>query len=71
MITGRDLIEQLKGKALGAKLLLPCNMFRDGEEVFLDDVTLSEVKESLQVEVDIVKSSGQDFIESIIGEKYE
>ena len=71
LITGRDLIEQLKGKALGAKLLLPCNMFRDGEEVFLDDVTLSEVKESLQVEVDIVKSSGQDFIESIIGEKYE
>ena len=71
LITGRDLIEQLKGKVLGAKLLLPCNMFRDGEEVFLDDVTLSEVKESLQVEVDIVKSSGQDFIESIIGEKYE
>ncbi len=71
LITGRDLIEQLKGKPLGTKLLLPCNMFRDGEEVFLDDVTLSEVKESLQVEVDIVKSSGQDFIESIIGEKYE
>ena len=41
-------------------------MLRDGEEVFLDDVTVEEVKESLQVEVDIVKSSGQDFIEAII-----
>ena len=71
LITGQDLIAQLKDKKLGTKLLLPCNMFRDGEEFFLDDVTLSEVKESLQVEVDIVKSSGQDFIESIIGEKYE
>ena len=71
LITGQDLIKQLKGKELGTKLLLPCNMFRDGEKVFLDDITLNEVKESLQVEVDIVKSSGQDFIESIIGEKYE
>ncbi len=71
LITGQDLIAGLQGKELGTVLLLPCNMLRDGEEVFLDDITLAEVKESLQVEVDIVKSSGQDFIESIIGEKYE
>ena len=41
-------------------------MLRSGEDVLLDDVTLSQVKESLQVEVDIVKSSGQDFINAII-----
>lgn len=66
LITGQDLIAQLKGQALGSKLLLPCNMLRDGEEVFLDDVTLTQVKESLQVEIDIVKSSGWDFVETII-----
>lgn len=66
LITGHDLMEQLKGKDLGARLLLPCNMFRSGEEVFLDDVTLSDVKETLQVEADIVKSSGRDVIEAII-----
>ena len=66
LITGQDLMEQLKGKELGSRLLLPCNMFRSGEEVFLDDVTLSELEESLQVEADIVKSSGMDFIEAII-----
>ena len=66
LITGQDLIAQLKGKELGSKLLLPCNMLRDGEEVFLDDITLSNVKESLQVEVDVVKSSGQDLIEAIL-----
>ena len=71
LITGGDLIDQLKNRLLGTRLLLPCNMLRDGEEVFLDDVTVSEVKESLQVEVDIVKSSGQDFVHSIIGEYYE
>ena len=66
LITGQDLMEQLKGKELGSRLLLPCNMFRSGEEVFLDDVTLSELEETLQVEADIVKSSGMDFIEAII-----
>ena len=66
LITGQDLIAQLKGQMLGSKLLLPCNMLRDGEEVFLDDVTLDELKESLQVEVDIVKSSGWDFVERIL-----
>ena len=66
LITGQDLIAQLEGKELGSKLLLPCNMLRDGEEVFLDDITLSNVKESLQVEVDVVKSSGQDLIDAIL-----
>ncbi len=66
LITGQDLMEQLKGKPLGDTLLIPCNMLRDGEEVFLDDTTLTEVKETLQVEVDIVKSSGQDLIEAMI-----
>ena len=66
LITGRDLIAQLRGRELGERLLLPCNMFRSGEEVFLDDVTLSEVEEALQVRADIVKSSGQDFVEAVL-----
>lgn len=66
LITGQDLINQLKGKPLGECLLLPCNMLRDGEEVFLDDISISEVKEALQVEIDIVKSSGQDLIEALL-----
>lgn len=66
LITGRDLIEQLKGQPLGDVLLLPCSMLRDGEEVLLDDVTITDLKEALQVDIDIVKSSGQDFVEAII-----
>lgn len=66
LITGRDLIAQLRGQELGDRLLLPCNMFRSGEEVFLDDVTLAEVEEALQVRADIVKSSGQDFIDTVL-----
>ena len=66
LITGQDLMGQLKDKNLGERLLLPQNMLRCGEEVFLDDVTLTELKKSLQVQVDIVKSSGQDFVDCIL-----
>ncbi len=69
LITGQDLIRQLRGRELGERLLLPCNMFRSGEEVFLDDVTLSEVEEALQVEAYIVKSSGRDFMEAVIAKE--
>lgn len=66
LVTGQDLIGQLKEKELGDALLLPCNMLRSGEKVFLDDITLEEVKEALQVQVDIVKSSGYDMIECLL-----
>jgi len=67
LITGKDLIGQLKGRPLGDRLLLPVCMFRSGEEVFLDDVTRQEVKTALQVPVHIVKSSGYDFVDAILG----
>lgn len=66
LITGQDLIAQLKGQDLGDALLLPCSMLRSGEKVFLDDVTVTELSDALQVPIDIVKSSGQDFIEAVL-----
>lgn len=68
LITGQDIIKQLKGKALGERLLLPVNMLRDGTDVFLDDVTVGEVEKTLQVPVDIVKSSGYDLLSCMLGE---
>ncbi len=68
LLTGRDLIAQLKDKKLGKRLLLPQNMLRSGEEVFLDDVSLSELEKALQVQTDIVKSSGYDFVNAVLGE---
>ncbi len=67
LVTGRDLIRQLKGKVLGSRLLLPECMFRSGEEVFLDDVTRAEAETALQVPVNIVKSSGQAFVNAVLG----
>lgn len=66
LLTGTDIIAQLKGKELGRVLLLPQNVLRSGEDVFLDDVTVGQMESALQVPVDIVKSSGQDFIDAIV-----
>lgn len=68
LLTGQDLLAQLKDRELGDKLLLPCNLLRSGEEVFLDDMTLTELKNALQVKIDIVKSSGQDLLDAILKE---
>jgi NifB/MoaA-like Fe-S oxidoreductase len=44
-------------------------VLRSGEDVFLDDMHVFELSETLQVQTDIVKSSGWDFVEAIMGEK--
>ncbi len=67
LITGQDLIAQLKDKDLGDNLLLSCTMLRSGEEVFLDDITLKELELALQVKTRIVQSDGRDLVYAIIG----
>lgn len=66
LLTGQDILRQLTGQALGERLLLPQNVLKSGEAVFLDDMTLSEMEKALQVRIDIVKSSGQDFVDAIL-----
>ena len=71
LLTGQDIIAQLKDKELGECLLLPENVLRSGEEVFLDDVTLTDVQNSLQVKTDVVKSNGYDLMYKLLGVKPE
>lgn len=66
LITGQDLRNQLADKELGDVVLLPNNMLRSGEEVFLDDMTVTELAEALQIKVKIVGSSGQDLINAVL-----
>ena len=68
LITGTDLIEQLRGKALGSRLLIPDNMLRAGERVFLDDVTVDQVEQALEVTVvPVPADSGFDLADAILG----
>ncbi len=66
LLTGQDLHRQLQGQDLGDRLLLPCCMFRSGEEVFLDDWTVRELEERLQIPVTVVDSSGEDFLDAVL-----
>ncbi len=54
LLTGQDLIKGLQGKELGDELLLPSVMLRQGEKIFLDDMTLQELSSSLNVSIRIV-----------------
>jgi NifB/MoaA-like Fe-S oxidoreductase len=66
LLTGQDILAQLKDKPLGDKLLMPQNVLKSGEQIFLDDMTVDELEKALQVPIDIVKSSGQDFVDAVV-----
>ena len=66
LLTGCDIMAQGKELPLGRRMLLPENVLRSGEQVLLDDYTVQDLEKTLQVSVDIVKSSGYDFINKIL-----
>lgn len=68
LLTGQDLREQLRGKDLGEQLLLSSNMFRSGEEIFLDDVNVHDLERELQVPITVVDSGGEDFLDAVLGD---
>lgn len=66
LITARDLMAQLKGRSLGERLLIPCNMLKADEDVFLDDFSVADVENALQIGVHVVKSGGRDLLEAMV-----
>ena len=66
LITGADLREQLKDRELVEKILIPCNMLRSGEDVFLDDLTVDDIREALGTELVVVDEPGADLVDCVI-----
>lgn len=66
LLTGQDIINQLKNKELGEYLILPEVLLRSGEMVLLDDLTIDDLQKALQKEIRIVKSDGASFIDTIL-----
>jgi putative radical SAM enzyme (TIGR03279 family) len=71
LLTGTDIIAQGREFVLGERVLLPENVLRSGETVLLDDYTLEDLQTALQVPIDVVKSSGYDFINVILKRNVE
>lgn len=67
LVTGGDLIEQLKGESFGRALLIPRSMLKADEEVFLDGVTREEAQAALNTRI-IPVTSGEDLVEIVFSE---
>jgi len=68
LVTGGDIIDQLKDKELPRELLIPSVMLRQGEDCFLDDVTVRDIEEALKVKIRVVSNDGNDLIKAILNE---
>jgi len=67
LLTGQDLKEQLTEKALGEELLIPRVSLRNEGDKFLDDITLEELSEYLNIKVSPVENDGYKLLEKISG----
>jgi len=67
LVTGRDLLSQLRGQELGDLLLIPSCMLRSGERVFLDDLTIDEISDGLGVRVEALRSGGDALVRAMSG----
>ncbi len=67
LLTGQDILAQLEGISLGDELIVPDSALRDGEEVFLDDITVSELSEKLGVTVTACLADGYELLEKFLG----
>ena len=65
LITGQDLVAQLKGRDLGERVLISANMLRDGGDVFLDDYTPQQVSDAIGVPLVPVEIDGADLLAKI------
>ena len=66
LITATDIIKQLDKKDLGEALYITRSMLKGDEEVFLDDITLKELEEKLNVKVIPCENEGKIFVDRII-----
>lgn len=69
LVTGGDLIDQLRGDDLGNRLIIPSSMLRFENDLFLDDVSTDDVERELGVTLVPVNNNGNDLVEAVIAGK--
>ncbi len=67
LLTGQDILKNLKGRDLGDEVLLATNMMRAGEDIFLDDMTREDLSASLGVPCRRVGSTGEALVCAVCG----
>ena len=69
LVTGGDLIDQLRGDDLGDRLIITSSMLRFENELFLDDVSTDDVERELGLTLVPVNNNGNDLVEAVIAGK--
>ncbi len=75
LLTGNDIIDQLKDKSLGERLVLSNTLISDytnlteNKNKLLDDVTIEEIEEKLNVKISLSLQNGSDFLKTLLGVK--
>lgn len=72
LLTGTDIINQMKGIINTKYLIMSNNMFRKGyelsdsnEQIMLDDIKIKDIESALDVKVIVVDYTGEDLIEKL------
>lgn len=66
LLTGGDIISQLRNKDLGESLLLSSSMLRHGEKILLDNVTCDDIERELNIKTDIVSNDGYELLDALL-----
>lgn len=65
LLTGQDIIKRLKECDLGQYIIIPRNMLKSGEAVFLDDVKVKDIENQFNRQIIIAEYTGEDLIDII------
>ena len=72
LLTGTDIIDQMKSVIKSKYLIMSDNMFRKGyeladstEQIMLDDIKIKDIEKALDVKVIVVDFTGEDLIEKL------
>ncbi|MBQ8057798.1 MAG: DUF512 domain-containing protein, partial [Ruminococcus sp.] len=71
LIVGRDLINQLKDKDLGDEILISSSMLRYENDLFLDDTSVDDVQNTLNIKLTPVNNNGEKLLCAVLGKGSE
>lgn len=66
LLTGVDIIAQLKDRDLGEELLLPSSLLRHDEDILLDNITITDIERELSVKITTVTNDGYELLDAVL-----
>ncbi|UJB69329.1 TIGR03279 family radical SAM protein [Acaryochloris sp. 'Moss Beach'] len=66
LLTGQDILSGLRHQSLGDRLLLPTLMLKYGTTQFLDDMTVAELSDELDVPIGLIQGGAEDVIRACL-----